>query len=258
MTAKPTLERRSLRHGLFEVPIHWAGQGRPVLFLHSAWGLLGGWQPHGFLTRLAEHHLVLAPSHPGFDGATGLDQLDDVVDLALYYLDLLDEMLLDSPYVIGHGFGGMIAAEMAALAPRQIAKLVLVAPFGLWLEGAPVADIFALSPDEQEAALWHDPADAPPVGDPDDPTRQVANLAAAAKFLWPIPDKGLRKRLHRLAAPTLLVWGERDGIVPPSYAEAFHQRISCSRVVTIPHAAHAPHLEQPHAFSRVVLEFLDG
>lgn len=259
MSTGPTAERRALRQGMFDVPLLWAGRGRPLIFLHGAWGLLGGWPPHSHLARLAEHHLVLVPSHPGFDGATGLEHLDDVQDLALYYLDFLDELRLESPYLVGHGLGAMIAAEMAALEPRRIAKLVLVAPYGLWLEGAPVADIFAMTRDELGRALWHDATLAPPANDePEQQLQRMLNLAAAAKFLWPIPDKGLRKRLHRLAAPTLLVWGEYDGIVPRVYGEAFHQRIAHSQLVCIPNAGHLPQLEQPHAFARTVLEFLGG
>ena len=259
MTAAPTAERRQLRYGMFDVPLLWAGRGRPLLFLHGAWGLLGGWGPHSHLARLAEHYLVLAPSHPGFDGATGLEHLDDVLDLTLYYLDFLDELMLDSPYLVGHGFGAMIAAEMAALAPQRIAKVVLVAPYGLWLEGAPIADVFAMTPDELEQALWYNPSAATPFDQsPEARVQRAQNLAAAAKFLWPIPDRGLRKRLHRLLAPTLLVWGERDRIVPLVYGEAFHQRIPNSRLLTIPGAGHVPQVEQPHAFARTVLEFLEG
>jgi pimeloyl-ACP methyl ester carboxylesterase len=255
----PTSERRTFRQGLFDVPLLWSGRGRPVLFLHGAWGLLGGWQSHSHLARLAEHFLVLAPSHPGFDGATGSEHLDDVLDYALYYLDLLDEMLVDSPHVIGHGLGAMIAAEMACLEPRRLAKLVLTAPYGLWIEGAPVADIFSLAPEALDQALWYDPANAEMLDRSDQAlTLRQQNLAAAAKLLWPIPERGLRKRLHRLQAPTLLVWGERDGVVPAIYGEAFGQRIKHSRLVVIPGAAHLPHVEQPHHFSRTVLEFLEG
>jgi pimeloyl-ACP methyl ester carboxylesterase len=259
LSAAPRAERRTFRHGMFEVPLEWSGGGRPLLFLHGAWGLLSEWQPDGSLARLAEHHLVLTPRHPGFDGATGIENLDDSLDLALYYLDFLDELLIDSPYVVGQGLGAMIAAEMAALAPQRIAKLVLAAPYGLWLEDTPLADIFALQPDELEAYLWHESeVSMPSDGDPEAVHQRSQNLAAAAKFLGPLPEKGLRKRLHRLVAPTLLIWGQRDRIIPPIYGQAFHERIAHSRVEIIPDAGHLAHLEQPDAFARMVLEFLEG
>ena len=166
--------------------------------------------------------------------------------------------MLDSPYISGHGLGGMIAAEMASLAPQRIAKLVLIAPYGLRLADAPPADISALSPDELARAVWHDRATAPRLGAPQDRSRHAQNLAAAARFTSLIPEKGLRKRLHRLLPPTLLVWGEHDRIVPLAYAEASRRRIAHSQLLVIPAAAHLPHLEQPRTFARSVLEFLDG
>lgn len=254
---QPAIERRALRSGQFEVPVRWAGAGRPVVYLHDALGPGGEWESGGPLARLAEEYLVLAPSHPGFEDATGLEQLEDVLDLTLYYLDFLDELLLDSPYLIGHGFGGLIAAEMAALAPRRIAKLVLIAPYGLRLEHAPIADIFAMAADDLARAV------GPLVGpestdDPDSELRRAQHLAATERFLRPGPDRGLRKRLYRLVAPTLLVWGERDPIIPPIYGEAFREQLAYARLVTLPEAGHAAHLEQPKAFARAVLDFLDG
>lgn len=255
----PTTEWRKLRYGMFDVPIRWAGRGRPVLYLHDAWGALEPWDPEGHLAQLAQRYLVIAPSHPGFDGASGLEHLDDVLDLALYYLDFLDELLLDSPYVIGHGLGGMIAAEMASLAPQTLAKVVLIGPYGLVVEQAAPTDIFTLAPEQLARAAFANPADAPSwlIGDASSERRQ-ANLAAAAKFLQPTSERGLRKRLHRLAAPTLLVWGEQDEIVPPLCGLAFHQRVRCSRLVVVPDAGHFPHLEQPAVFGRLLAEFLAG
>jgi pimeloyl-ACP methyl ester carboxylesterase len=259
VSGTPTAERRQVRYGMFDVPLLWGGRGRPLLFLHGAWGLLGGWGPHSHLARLAEHHLVLAPSHPGFDGATGLEHLDDVLDLTLYYLDFIDELMLDSPYLVGHGFGAMIAAEMAALAPQRIAKVVLVAPYGLWLEGAPIADVFAMTADELQRALWYHPESATALDEsPEAQLQRVQNLAAAAKFLWPIPDKGLRKRLHRLLAPTLLVWGDRDDETPLSAGRLMEQLIPDAGLVVFEGAGHYAYLEQSPRFGRIVRTFFQG
>lgn len=259
MSAEPMTEWRKVRYGLFDVPIRWAGRGRPVLYLHDSWGALEPWAPDGHLAQLAEQHLVVAPSHPGFDGASGLEHLDDVLDLALYYLDFLDELLLDSPYVVGHGLGGMIAAEMASLAPQALAKVVLISPFGLLLERLPPTDVFGL-PSEQLARAAFGGATAAPTWLTDEASRaqREANLAAAAKFLQPAAERGLRKRLHRLAAPTLLICGEQDAIVPLDCGQAFHQRIRSSRLVTVPGAGHFPQLEQPALVGRLVAEFLTG
>src|SRR5262249_19636847 len=81
-------------------------------------------------------------------------------------------------------------------------------------------------------------------------------MGATGKFIWPIPDKGLKKRIHRVKAPTLLIWGEDDRLVPPVYAEEFTRRIAGARVETVARAGHAPQLEQPETVARLVQAFL--
>src|SRR5581483_2731416 len=204
-----------VRDGVFRTRCYTAGSGRPLVFLHGA----GGLRPDApYLDELAQHFTVYAPEHPGWGASTGLEHLDDVRDLATYYQDLFDALGLEGPAVVGHSLGGMIAAELAAQCAHAVSRLVLVSPVGLWRDDAPVADFFTMSPDETAQAVWHDPAGALArrySALPQDP-EQLAGvlfersraLAAAGKFLWPIPDKGLRKRLHRIKAPTLIVWGE--------------------------------------------------
>jgi pimeloyl-ACP methyl ester carboxylesterase len=84
------------------------------------------------------------------------------------------------------------------------------------------------------------------------------SLACTGKFVWPIPDRGLQKRLHRITAPTLVVWGKQDGIVSPVYAGEFASRIAGARVELIDDAGHLPQLEQVAAVSKTVSSFLDG
>ena len=259
MTLEVRLERRAVRQGLFEVPIRWAGAGRPLLYLHDVWGQLDELSTSGPLLPLAEEYLVLEPSHPGFDGARGLEQLDDPLDLAIFYLDLLDELRLDSPYLVGHGFGGMVAAEAASLAPQRVAKLVLIGANGLRLEESPAAHLLDVSPQELKDRGRAEADEASLDGsDSLAGTRRRLNLAAASKLLGGTPERGLEKRIHRLAAPTLLVWGDSDRIVPPSHARAFQERLAVSRLVVLPGAGHFPHLDQPEAFVEAVLEFLEG
>jgi pimeloyl-ACP methyl ester carboxylesterase len=81
-------------------------------------------------------------------------------------------------------------------------------------------------------------------------------MDATGKFIWPIPDKGLKKRIHRVKAPTLLIWGKEDRLVPPVYAEEFVCRLAGARVQTVDDAGHAPHLEQPETVARMVRDFL--
>ena len=144
----------TVRDGLFDIKLRTDGSGEPLLFLHGAGGLRG-WDP--FLADLAGRYTVYAPAHPGFESSSGLEHVDDVLDLVVYYNDLLDALNIESMHVVGHSMGGMIAAELAALSPHRVRRLVLANPVGLWLENHPVADFFAMTPDQLGIALWHDP-----------------------------------------------------------------------------------------------------
>jgi pimeloyl-ACP methyl ester carboxylesterase len=83
-------------------------------------------------------------------------------------------------------------------------------------------------------------------------------MGATGKFVWPIPDKGLKKRIHRITAPTLVLWGKEDRLVPAVYADEFTRRIPGARLHTVDGAAHAPHLERPDAVAQVVRDFAKG
>jgi pimeloyl-ACP methyl ester carboxylesterase len=253
----------SIRNGAFQTFVRIQGEGGPLLFLHGAGGLRG-WPP--FLESLARSFRVIAPDHPGFGRSEGLEHLDDVVDLALYYTELIAALGLDQPYLVGHSLGGMIAAEVAAIAPDVVSKLVLIAPLGLWLDDHPVMDFFAATPEELATAMFHDPGSAIAtelLRVPSDPEAQLEvvlertkNLSAAGKFLWPLPDRGLKKRIHRIAAPTLLLWGASDRLVPPIYGEVFLKRIQRARLTLFTGAGHMLPFEKDDELVEVVTDFL--
>ena len=148
----------------------------------------------------------------------------------------------------------MVAAEMAALNAHYVKKLVLVSAAGLWRDDAPVADFYAMGPRDLEENLWADPEDevarAASADSDRDETRallaleRVAGLAAVGKFLWPIPDRGLKKRIYRIKAPSMVLWGAEDKIICPVYATDLAQ--------------HLPMLERPQEFTRRVIDFLKG
>jgi len=244
--------------------VHVAGDGPPLVFLHGAYGLT--WDP--FLEALAEHYTVYAPEHPGttLGDPDGVKALDDLWDLVLYYDELFDHLNLEKPYLVGHSFGGMVASELAASYPGRVRKLVLVSPIGFWLDDDPVKNWMILPLEEVVKAAVFD-QDSPlargMLAVPDDVTaaqdlqiRVTWSLACTGKFIWPIPDKGLKKRIHRITAPTLVVWGTEDKLVPPVYAEEFRKRIHDSRIEMISSAAHLPHLEQLDTVKELVNNFM--
>src|SRR5687767_4168479 len=130
-----------------------AGKGRDLLFLHGA----GGHMPNDpLLAALATRYRVVAPLLPGYGQSSGEDGLRDMLDVTLHALDVMEKLKLKKPIVVGHSMGGMIAAEMAAIAHTEIGKLCLIAPAGLWLDDQPVVDIFTKLPYELPALLFHD------------------------------------------------------------------------------------------------------
>lgn len=214
------------------------GRGPDLVFLHGAGGLL---ETEGLLARLAHTYRVHAPELPGFGESTGEELLEDMLDFTLHGWDMVDALGIGRPVLVGHSLGGMIAAEMACVAPERVERLALLAPAGLWLDDHPVADIFSTLPQHMPALLFHDPAAGTGVltggidfSDDKALTEffvgNARRLGTAGKILFPIPDRRLAKRLYRHRADTLLVWGESDRVVPPIYADAWRQRMPAAEV----------------------------
>ena len=238
--------------------------GPPLVYLHGATGLA---EDDPLVARLAASHPVLAPELPGYGESTGEDLLEDMLDFTLHGWDVVAGCGLQRPILVGHALGGMIAAEMAALCPSDIAALVLIAPLGLWLDEHPIPDIFATLPHDLPALLFADPefGSAHLTGGVDFSDTDalieffVGNakrLGTAGKVLFPIPDRRVSKRLYRVQAPSLLVWGEADGYVPLVYADAWTARMPGAEIVVVPGAGHMVTLEQPDAVADVIDGFV--
>ncbi len=244
-----------IRRGDFSAEVARAGKGPPLLYLHGAVGQKG-WAP--FLDKLAQTFTVYAPTMPGYGSTTGLEHLADLTDLTLYHLEALNELGVTRSHVVGHFLGGMIAAEMAAFSPSSIDRLVLVSPAGVWRDEEPVADLLALNANELSERLTATPDGTAALdGLGDELARdRMQDIAAAGKFLWPLPDKGLDRRAYRIKASTLILWGEQDRINPPSYAADFQRMIAGSQTGTVANAGHLLMLEQPTAFADAVKTFL--
>ena len=215
-----------------------AGSGDPLVFMHGAGGLFAD---NPFLDQLAEHYHVFAPEFPGFGESTDEELLEDMLDFTLHGWDVVTALGLSKPHIVGHSMGGMIAAEMASLAPNDVSKLVLVASAGLWIAEHPIPDIFSFLPHEFAQYLFHDRAqgEAMLTGGLDLKNPEALKefyignarrLSMAGKILFPVPNRRLSKRLYRLTAPTLLVWGK--GTSAPTFFSTWsnwtsHDHHSC-------------------------------
>ena len=239
------------------VPVQQIGDGEPLMYLHSYEGPVSA--DAAFLETLAKVQRVVAPTHPGFDGTEADPDIASMHNVVVHYLELLDRVGLERVDVLGHSLGAMFAAELAAVAPGRVKRLVLVAPMGLWSDDYPSPDVLSSGGPALLRMTWADPASeaAGKAGNPS-PIERTSNVAMATNYLWPLPDRGLGSRIHRLTMPTLIIRGDRDGVVSDRLVDEFARRIPGSKVATIENAGHFPMLEQPAAFSEVVGEFLAG
>ena len=245
-----------------DLDIFEAGEGPPLLFLHSAQGFA---PEHPYVAPLSARHRFIAPSHPGFGKSSLPDWIDAVDDIAYIYLELLDHLNLQQVDLIGCSIGGWIAAELATKAPERVHRLVMVGPVGV-KTGPPdrldIPDIFAMPQSDLESLLFHDPARTRM-----EPSRltdeqlaiSVRNRETLALLAWEpyMHNPKLPHRLHRVTAPALFVRGASDGLVSAAYIDSYARLLPNARTATIAAAGHAPQVEQPEAFARTVLAFLE-
>jgi pimeloyl-ACP methyl ester carboxylesterase len=228
------------------------GAGPALVFLHGAGGLTG---EDPFLNALAAKHHVFAPLIPGYGDSDEAPEIRDMLDFTLHSWDVVEALGLRDPILVGHSMGGMIAAEMAAVAPHDVSRLALIAPAGLWDDAHPIPDMFATLPFEMPALLFHDAVAGAAIltagRDVEDPgflqaylVTNARQLGMAGRILFPIPERGLHQRLYRIKARTVIVWGDSDRLISPTYAHAFKKGIADARLVSIPEAGHMVTLEK--------------
>jgi len=238
------------------------GTGEPVLFLHAAGGA-ATWLP--FHDMLAGRGFeVIAPDHPGFGKSDEFPEVEAIDDLVFHYLDVLDALGLDRPHVVGGSFGGWIAAELALHQPQRVASLTLLSAAGLRLPGYPVTDLFLLPPAKLPETLFHNPpppAPVPPPGTPPDLDAIIAayrEATALARFCW-VPfmsDPKLERRLHRIAAPTLVVAPSDDRLIPVAHARRYAALIGGADYAEVAECGHAMYFERPAEFAELVAAHL--
>lgn len=258
-------------HGV-DLEVIRGGSGPTVLVLHGP----TDYNPETpFLGLLGRAASVVAPSHPGFGGSARPDDFDTVYDLVRFYQDVLDTLPDEKMTLIGCSFGGWLAAEVAVNYGHRLERLILVDPVGIKVGGREERDIvhhFNTSPAELARRAWHDPAKQRPGvlglgwqqhldAMPDEEiVRAARGWDALCLYAWRphLYNPRLPRWLRRITVPTLLLWGESDQIVTPSYGRAYSALIPGSRLEVVPEAGHHPELEQPEAFVEHVVGFLNA
>jgi pimeloyl-ACP methyl ester carboxylesterase len=235
------------------------GSGPQLFMLHGGGGPVAEMP---FADKLAESFEVIAPVHPGFSGSPIPEHFDDMQDLVYLYRDLMDALDLDDAIMMGFSMGGWAATELAVMSTAQISKLILVDAVGVKIGGREdrdVVDVFATPPDELARLTWHDPSNAPNPMEMADADLEMmqANRVALGLYTWQpyMHNPKLPHRLHRIDVPTLVIWGESDGLVKPDYGRAYCGMIAGAEMVVIPEAGHSPQVEQPDAFVGHVMSF---
>ncbi|TFZ02560.1 alpha/beta hydrolase [Ramlibacter henchirensis] len=223
------------------------GEGPPLLFLHGAQGVPA---PLPFMNELAKRFEVLAPEHPGFGLTDVPPWLDNIHDVAYFYLDFLRALDLRGVYVVGQALGGWIAAEVAVRDTSRIARLALAGATGLHVPHAPTLDVFSVDDTQMADYLFHDPklaaaarqraaeAHASPIAKKN--RQSLERLARATAFT----DPHLHKWLHRIDVPVLLLWGEQDRPVPVAQGRVWESLIPGARLQLLRECGHLPHVEK--------------
>lgn len=255
-----TPQERFVQAGDYRVRVLEAGHGDPLLFLHSAMGA-GVWTEG--IARLAQRFRVLLPDHPGFGPSPLPDWLIGMDDMVFHYLDLLDGLGLNGPIrIAGASLGGWIGAEFATAHPERVKKLILIDAAGLRIPSVPIPDVFRLPPQAVLPLAFHDLSKAvalmPKDFGPDALVQMFHDRSAFARLAWNpyVHNPKLARRLHRATAPTLIIWGSQDQLIPPVYAEEYNRLLPSAEVAYIDQCGHDPTIEQPEEFARVAMEFL--
>ena len=248
---------RTMKVGGVELEVDIRGSGSPLLFLYSEEQIEAG---STLIDDLAKKYQVIIPSAPGFGRSPRPDWITNPDDIAYIYLDLLTALGLKNVIVVGFSLGGWIAAEMATKDTRLISKLVLVDAYGVKIGGpfdVDIEDMWVLHPQKVAALKWHDvekgKRDFAAMSDAQ-LTIVAQNIETFARFCWEpyMHNHKLKQRLHRIDVPTLVIWGENDGLTKASYGKAYASLIPGAKFQTIPQAGHFPHVEQPEAFAKAL------
>ncbi|MDX2156621.1 MAG: alpha/beta hydrolase [Hyphomicrobiaceae bacterium] len=243
-----------------DIEVQSEGAGRPLLFLHGE-DYFGQHRP--FFEALAKRFRVVIPRHPGFGSSSLPDTFRTVDDLAYLYLDLIENMNLERPLLVGASLGGWIALEMAVRAPAAIDKLALLGTVGVKMgarEDRDFADIYQIPETEMRALTFADPGRFVPKYaelSQDELVSIARDRESTWHFAWKpyMHNPTLKTWLHRVRMPTLMVWGEQDGIARVDYARALSRALPDARLEVVPNAGHYPQIEQAAKVAALIEAF---
>jgi pimeloyl-ACP methyl ester carboxylesterase len=249
----------------YEVTTWELGAGPPLLFLHGAGGaasMFAGGSPAAFLLELAKSYRVLVPEHPGFGVKERPDWLDNIHDLAYFYLDYLEDRSMSGVHLVGQSLGGWIALEIAVRSTSRLASLTVAGAAGLKLKGVPKGDLFMWTRDDFIRHMFRNPAAAQAFAaqepTPEQTKAILRNNETLALLAWEprMVDPDLHKWLHRIKLPAHVIWAEDDAVLPRAYGEAIARLVGGAKFSIVPGTGHLLHLDRPEEFSKIVRSFI--
>ncbi len=234
------------------------GAGQPLLFLHGASGA-SAILP--FMEDLAQDFEVLVPEHPGFGASDEPVWLDNIHDLAYFYLGFMEKLDLREVLVVVASIGGWLALEIAIRNATRMRALSVVGASGIHVPGLKKGDPFMWVGEAKMRNLFVDQTVPDRLlaqeATPENTEVALKNQFTTAKLAWEprLYDPNLHKWLHRITLPTQIIWGENDQVLPAGYAVAYRKLIPQARVDIVPQCGHLPHVEKPGLFAKLVREF---
>ena len=239
--------RREITISGHAVRFYESGSGPALLLVHGAGATGRIW--HRQLGAFSRGFRVLAPDLPGFGGTDFFPEAATARGYGRFLAGFLDALGIGRVSVVAHSFGGWTACWFASEFPERVDRFVLAAPSGLYIEGAPVMTVpeliselrryYSYSPDQ-----------------PEELTRAIDTITRLSVGDAFRPD--LAGRLPLIKAPTLIVWGRGDRVVPLVYSGSFKDGVRGSVLKVIDGAGHLPFIERPDEFNDAVLDFLKG
>ena len=236
-----------------------AGSGTPLLLLHHDIGTLDRLP---FYDALAQQFTVLIPSHPGYDKSERPAWMRNVRDVAVVHQWLLGQLGLTDVSIVGLGFGGWIAAEMATMAPRAFKRLVLVGAMGIKPERGEIADQALVSYIDYVRLGFSDQSVFDRLYGAETPVKTLEqwdlNREMTFRIAWKpyMYNASLPHLLGGVTTPTLVVWGRKDRVVPLECGERYVKALPQARLSVIEGAGHFVEMEKPDELSKVVGGFL--
>ena len=242
-----------------KVHVSRAGRGRPLLVLHHETGTLDRLP---FYDALAAQYDVLVPHHPGYSRSPRPEWMRSVRDIAVVYRGLLAEMKVARPALVGLGFGGWIAAEMAGMAPADLSHLVLVGAMGLKPPQGDILDSAITGYVDYVRAGFHDQkafdrvyGAEPPIDQLEmwDICREMSFRIAWKPYMY---SQTLPHLLKSMRAPTLVVWGDDDKVVPQSAGQRYVESLPNAKLEVVKACGHCIDMEQPEALAKLITNFI--